>query len=544
LSFPGQGYVMSINGFVRVPATATKASALLAVGIALIASPALSQGAMGPGPMAPQPRVAPPPPAPVIAPQLPVVVAPNPAVTPPGPAGGPQKITRVINNSETDTSAVGTTTQSGKTEPAKTGTFTQTPAGIITGGTLKTPGTGGPTQAPSSAPLPTGYVYDKDGRVVAAPGNAPAGINGGIVNNAGGTPSKNGGTTPGDIPNTGTRSTTYTGATTVTGGTLNAAPNDNAAKTYTQTPGTTTNNGGGARSSNATGTTPTTQSGGAPTSSALFGNGGAGGAGSAGLIGNGGNGANGGTGGTALLGNGGSGGTGGTAIFGNGGLGRGAATSSGTNTQTDGGQPTGAPAGIHGSTAIVSILALGTTNDGPSIFDRWGNLFAESKTNTAVANFPVVVTDPGRRASQSNTDPKGLFKIALTPGIHEIVLPEKDIQAAYARNGQIPGGQNPGTPASIHGSTAIVALLAFKVPGGASTGGGHREIGLAKAIPYGAPTMHAKLNIAKDGTASTVDWGDGAGPQSINREGKPIGGNNGTSEIVGRVLFVGEAPKK
>ena len=129
-------------------------STLLAAGLALAASPALSQGAMGPGggAMTPQPRVAPAPQAPtgtlqapLVTPQLPPqlpVVAPVPSTAQPGPMnqpgkanaqgsdfvnidssnrdyikrdvqpdstgnpGGPQKILRVINNSETDTATV------------------------------------------------------------------------------------------------------------------------------------------------------------------------------------------------------------------------------------------------------------------------------------------------------------------------------------------------------------------------------------------------------------------------------------------------------
>ena len=68
---------------------------LLAIGMTLAATPALSQGAMGPGgagaPMAPQPRVAPAAPqAPVIAPQVPVIAPQLPTVMPgaaPAPTG-------------------------------------------------------------------------------------------------------------------------------------------------------------------------------------------------------------------------------------------------------------------------------------------------------------------------------------------------------------------------------------------------------------------------------------------------------------------------
>ena len=101
-------------------------STLLAVGLALAASPAVSQGPMGPGggAMTPQPRVAPAAPqapvvtpqAPVVTPQMPMTVAPNPAVTPTGPTGGAQKTIRVINNSETDTAKT-TTTPTGPANP-------------------------------------------------------------------------------------------------------------------------------------------------------------------------------------------------------------------------------------------------------------------------------------------------------------------------------------------------------------------------------------------------------------------------------------------
>lgn len=80
-----------------------KMSAILAMGIALVATPALSQGGMTPGggAMVPQPRVTPAPQAPT-APQAPLTVAPNAGAIPTGPAGGPQKTLRVINNSETE----------------------------------------------------------------------------------------------------------------------------------------------------------------------------------------------------------------------------------------------------------------------------------------------------------------------------------------------------------------------------------------------------------------------------------------------------------
>ena len=64
---------------------AVKISTMVAAGIVLVATPALSQGAMGPGgaPIAPQPRIAPAPAAPVAAPQIPMV-APSP-ITPVAP---------------------------------------------------------------------------------------------------------------------------------------------------------------------------------------------------------------------------------------------------------------------------------------------------------------------------------------------------------------------------------------------------------------------------------------------------------------------------
>ncbi len=140
-------------------------STLLAAGLALAASPALSQGAMGPGggAMTPQPRVAPPPPAPVAPPPAPVVAPQMPIAAPSinqpvpqpqtrsatstsnrdhidqdaqtdikklttsggsstGSPGGAQKTIRVINNSETDTATVDdpsrmTTTPTGPAKP-------------------------------------------------------------------------------------------------------------------------------------------------------------------------------------------------------------------------------------------------------------------------------------------------------------------------------------------------------------------------------------------------------------------------------------------
>jgi len=204
--------------------------------------------------------------------------------------------------------------------------------------------------------------------------------------------------------------------------------------------------------------------------------------------------------------------------------------------------PTGGPAGLKGTTAVVAILALQANNNSSSIFDRWGNLFAESKGNRAAPNLTIVSTDWARgNVAQTSTDQRGLFNVPSTPGVHEITLPAKDIEAAYIKIIEIKGNESPDN--ALRGSTAVVALLAFKVPG-AATGGGRQDFGLARAIPRGASTMQVKLAVNNDGTVSTVDWGDSAGPQPVNREGKPIGGNNGTGEILGRTLFVGEAPKR
>lgn len=169
------------------------------------------------------------------------------------------------------------------------------------------------------------------------------------------------------------------------------------------------------------------------------------------------------------------------------------------------------------------------------------HLLVEQKGNRAAPNLAIVSTDRARGSvAQATTDQNGLFNVASTPGVHEFTLPARDIETAYT---QVAGGNNGSpTPQAMHGSTAIVALLAFKVPG-ATTGGGRQDFGLVRAIPRGASAMQVKLNVEKDGTVSTVDWGDGAGPQPLNREGKPIGGN-GTSEIAGRTLFVGEALKR
>ncbi|MDP2376729.1 hypothetical protein [Reyranella sp.] len=217
----------------------------------------------------------------------------------------------------------------------------------------------------------------------------------------------------------------------------------------------------------------------------------------------------------------------------------------GTTTNSGTTPATGGPAGIKGTTAVVAILALQANNNSGAIFDRWGNLFADSRSNTAAPNFSVVSTDRARGSvAQSNTDQRGQFKVASTPGVHEITLPAKDIEAAYLKIVEIKGDQSP-EPAAMRGGFLIpaIAVIAFKVPG-STTGGGRQDFGLARAVPRGAPSMQVKLAVNTDGTVSTVDWGDGAGPQAINREGKALGGSSGTSEIVGRTLFVGEAPKK
>ena len=204
--------------------------------------------------------------------------------------------------------------------------------------------------------------------------------------------------------------------------------------------------------------------------------------------------------------------------------------------------PTGAPAGIKGSTAIVAILALQANNNSSSIFDRWGNLFVEQPGNKAAPNLSIVSTDRTRGSvAQATTDQKGLFKVPSTPGVHEVTLPAKDIEAAY-RQVANPGTGSP-QPQAIHGDAWLVVIIAFKVPG-AANGGGRQDFGLARAIPQGSPAMQVKLNVNNDGTVSTVDWNDGAGPQPVNREGKALGASSGPGEIVGRTLFVGEAPKK
>lgn len=95
--------------------TAPKLLTLLAASIALGAPSALSQSAMTPGggAMAPQQRVAPAPQAPLVAPRAPLVT-PGPSVAQPGPTNQPQKILRVINNSETDNVKVDAVTGSNR----------------------------------------------------------------------------------------------------------------------------------------------------------------------------------------------------------------------------------------------------------------------------------------------------------------------------------------------------------------------------------------------------------------------------------------------
>ena len=77
------------NGRTAKPAR-RKIAILFATGLALAATPALSQGAMGPGggAMTPQPRVAPAPQAPAVTPQAPPqmpIAAPIPSTVQPGP---------------------------------------------------------------------------------------------------------------------------------------------------------------------------------------------------------------------------------------------------------------------------------------------------------------------------------------------------------------------------------------------------------------------------------------------------------------------------
>ena len=167
------------------------ASVLVLAGVVSISHPALSQGATGPGgaPMAPQPRVAPAPqaPGPVRAP----TIVPNAPVT---PSGAPQGI-------------VGNGGWGGR------GGAGGAPSGLSgnggAGGRGGNGGNGG-TQAPSSAPLPSGYAYDATGRIVfvGGAGGAPSGLignggnggAGGIGRSGGAASTKSGGLETGDNP--------------------------------------------------------------------------------------------------------------------------------------------------------------------------------------------------------------------------------------------------------------------------------------------------------------------------------------------------------
>ena len=136
------------------------ASVLVLAGVVSISHPALSQGATGPGgaPMAPQPRVAPAPqaPGPVRAP----TIVPNAPVT---PSGAPQGI---VGNGGWGGRGGAGGAPSGLSGNGGAG---GAPSGLSgnggAGGRGGNGGNGG-TQAPSSAPLPSGYAYDATGRIV------------------------------------------------------------------------------------------------------------------------------------------------------------------------------------------------------------------------------------------------------------------------------------------------------------------------------------------------------------------------------------------
>jgi hypothetical protein len=113
------------NGRPAKPARRTIATlpAVFAAGLALAATPALSQGAMGPGggAMTPQPRVAPPPapvappPAPVVAPQMPIAA---PSINQPVPQPQTRSTTSSSNRDHIDQDAQ-TKTSGATTGPAK-----------------------------------------------------------------------------------------------------------------------------------------------------------------------------------------------------------------------------------------------------------------------------------------------------------------------------------------------------------------------------------------------------------------------------------------
>ena len=182
------------------------ASVLVLAGVVSISHPALSQGATGPGgaPMAPQPRVAPAPqaPGPVRAP----TIVPNAPVT---PSGAPQGI---VGNGGLGGGGRGGAggAPSGLSGNGGAG---GAPSGLSgnggAGGRGGNGGNGG-TQAPSSAPLPSGYAYDATGRIVfvGGAGGAPSGLignggnggAGGIGRSGGAASTKSGGLETGDNP--------------------------------------------------------------------------------------------------------------------------------------------------------------------------------------------------------------------------------------------------------------------------------------------------------------------------------------------------------
>jgi hypothetical protein len=143
-------------------------SLFVITGVALSAQPALSQSAMGGAPgggaMAPQPRMAAPPP------QAPAFIPNTSAMIPSPMTGAPQ----------------GMPTASGKAtgEPGKAKSDVYR-ANAFAIKDAKAPA-GGPKQAPSKAPLPSGYAYDANGRIGFV-GNT--GTSGGAQSGAGATAS-------------------------------------------------------------------------------------------------------------------------------------------------------------------------------------------------------------------------------------------------------------------------------------------------------------------------------------------------------------------
>jgi hypothetical protein len=173
------------------------------------------------------------------------------------------------------------------------------------------------------------------------------------------------------------------------------------------------------------------------------------------------------------------------------------------------------------------------------IFDRWGNWKGDPKDAAPAAGVSLVSTSKANGSTrQVTTDAKGLFTVGrLTPGLHELVLSGKDLDAAANRIKivEIKGDESPEDT-----RVALVIWSPTSGPGSPSTSGVAISFKM-KRPPLNQLTV-VRVNVPSQGGDITVDGGAGATVTKTAftdmTSGDVHAAGLGRGETVGHVVFL------